>query len=138
QSRHQIYLIGIRSSWYFRCKEGFRRIWRYSGWDKIVAFIITLISIICIIYFGEDIINFFSNTSSKENDSNSISFFSNFGKLILTLTSLLGALYGFTKFITIPFFINSSKEAESFVLRASDPMNQVKKHFNDLVDNINS
>lgn len=125
-------------------KEVFRRIWRYSGWQKITAFFLFTISLVCIFYFGEDIINLFQKTTQVVENGNDISKKSfasklgDFGKLILTIASLLGTLYGFTKFITIPFFINSSKDAESFVLKASDPMNQVKRHFNDLVDNINN
>ncbi|WP_303315273.1 P-loop NTPase fold protein [Flavivirga abyssicola] len=124
-------------------KEVFRRIWRYSGWQKIIAFILFSLSIICILFFGEDIINIFNETTAVIQNGKDISKKSvitklgDFGKLILTISSLLGILYGLTKFVTIPFFINSSKDAESFVLKASDPMNQVKKHFNDLVDDIN-
>jgi hypothetical protein len=134
KSKEQLYLIGIRTSLHLWRKEFFRRIWRYSGWDKISALIIFLLSVLCIIYFGEDIVDIF-NTDQKK------SFASNLGdflKLILTLVSVAGTLFAFAKFITVPFFINSSKEAKSFVLRASDPMNKIKDHFNDLVDDINS
>jgi hypothetical protein len=77
--------------------------------------------------------------SGKSDTDKSKSFVSSFGdvlKLILTLVSMMGALFAFAKFITVPFFINSAKEAKSFVLRASDPMNKIKKHFNNLVDDI--
>ncbi|WP_282068241.1 KAP family P-loop NTPase fold protein [Olleya namhaensis] len=132
QSRHQIYLTGIRLSWYFRGKELFRRIWHYSGWDKVTAFVIFLASIGSVIYFSEDIIKIFNKDSSIENN------FGSFLKIILALISIVTTLFAFSKFITIPFFINSSKEAKSFVLRASDPMNKIKEHFNKLVDSINS
>jgi uncharacterized protein YhbP (UPF0306 family) len=146
---NQVYLkskeqLNWRACFHLWRKEIVRRIWRYNGWQKIIAFLIFTISIICVIYFVEDLLNIFQqSTEVVENGKNvNKKIFTNklvdFGKLVLTISSLLGALYGFTKFITIPFFINSSKDAKSFVLKASDPMNQVKKHFNDLVDNINS
>ncbi|MBO3117500.1 hypothetical protein J4050_12120 [Winogradskyella sp. DF17] len=145
----QVYLkskeqLNWRACFHLWRKEVLRRIWRYSGWQKITAFFLFTLSLVCIFYFGEDIINLFQETTQvieNDNDISKKSFASklgDFGKLILTIASLLGTLYGFTKFITIPFFINSSKDAESFVLKASDPMNQVKRHFNDLVDNINN
>ncbi|AVI50930.1 hypothetical protein C5O00_06970 [Pukyongia salina] len=138
KSKDQLFLIGIRTSLHLRRKELFRRIWRYSGWDKITAFIVFLVSILCIIYYGEDILNIFKTTSDTGEKKSFVSNFGDFLKLILTLVSVVGTLFAFAKFITVPFFINSSKEAKSFVLRASDPMNKIKEHFNDLVDDINS
>ena len=141
----QVYLkskeqLNWRASFHLKRKEVFRRIWRYSGWDKITTFIIFLLSILCIIYFGDDIINIFNEVSDADKE-NGKSLASNFGdilKLIVTLISIVGTLFAFAKFITVPLFINSSREAKSFVLRASDPMNKIKDHFNKLVDNINS
>lgn len=137
QSKEQFYLIGIRKSLHLRRKEIFRRIWRYSGWQKILAFVFFILFVLCIIYFGNDILELFS-ASGEDSENEFLNQLGDFGKLILTSMTLLTSLYGFAKFITFPFFINSSKDAESFVLRASDPMNQVKRHFNDLVDDINS
>lgn len=145
----QVYLkskeeLNWRACFHLWRKEVFRRVWRYSGWQKITSFLLFTASLVCIFYFGEDILNLFQETTQVVENGQDISKKSvasklgDFGKLILTIASLLGTLYGFTKFITIPFFINSSKDAESFVLKSSDPMNQVKRHFNDLVDNINN
>ncbi|MDC6361646.1 MULTISPECIES: KAP family P-loop NTPase fold protein [Flavobacteriaceae] len=117
-------------------KETIRRIWRYTGWEKVTILLVFLVCILCITYFGEGIISFFNGI--KESEKGIMTNVESFGKLIITACSIVGVLYTFSKFITIPFFINSSKEAKSFVLRASDPMNKIKKHFNDLVDDINS
>jgi hypothetical protein len=137
-------LINRKACFHLWRKEVLRRIWRYSGWQKITAFFLFTVSIICIFYFGDDLLTVFENskeltkTNGDITDKSFISKLGDFGKLVLTIASLLGTLYGFTKFITIPFFINSSRDAESFVMKASDPMNQVKQHFNDLVSNINN
>lgn len=138
QSKEQFYLIGIRKSLHLWRKEIFRRIWRYSGWQKILALTFFILFIICILYFGNDILEMFNNASNPDSDNEVLGQLGNILKLVLTSISLLTSIYGFAKFITFPFFINSSKDAKSFVLKASDPMNQVKRHFNDLVDDINS
>ncbi|HEX9828315.1 MAG TPA: P-loop NTPase fold protein [Flavobacteriaceae bacterium] len=132
--------VNWRACFHLWRKEVLRRIWRYSGWEKITAFLVFLISILCIIYFGKDILNLFDQYS-QGTDNGEKSFVTNISdilKLILTLFSIIGTLYALAKFITVPLFISSSKEAKSFVLRASDPMNSVKRHFSNLVDNINS
>ncbi len=138
QSKEQFYLIGIRKSLNLWRKEVFRRIWRYSGWQKILALVFFILFILCIIYFGNDILDLFNTSKAADSDNEFLSQLGDFGKLVITFISLLTSIYGFAKFITFPFFVNSSKDAKSFVLKASDPMNQVKRHFNDLVDDINS
>lgn len=138
QSKEQFYLIGIRKSLHLWRKEIFRRIWRYSGWQKVLALVFFILFILCIIYFGNDILELFNTSEATDSDKEFLSQLGDFGKLVITSISLLTSIYGFAKFITFPFFVNSSKDAKSFVLKASDPMNQVKRHFNDLVDDINS
>lgn len=141
QSKTQLkFLASIQ----LRRKEFSRRIWRYTGWEKIVAFVIFALCIGIILFFSEDILDMFRNSSQVADptkDSIKKSFTTNisdFIKLVLTLFSVVGVIYSFAKFVTVPFFINSSRDAESFMKKASDPMNKVKKHFSDLVDNINS
>ena len=103
-----------------------------------------MICVFFITYFGQDILNIFKQaaktdiTNPQDTAKSLAEYLSDFIKLVLTICSVFGTLYAFAKFITAPFFMNSSKEAESFVKKASDPMNKVKRHFNDLVDNINS
>ncbi|WP_405210388.1 P-loop NTPase fold protein [Dokdonia sp. Asnod2-E02] len=139
KSKEQLYLIGIRASLHLWRKEVFRRIWRYSRWYSVFPLIIFIIGVLSIIYFGDKILDVLSLTSDA--NSNGKSFISNFGdflKVVVTLISIGGALFALAKFVTVPLFINSSNEAKSFVLRASDPMNKIKDHFNKLVDDINS
>lgn len=125
-------------------KESFRRIWRYSGWEKILTFVVFVLGVFGIIYFGDSLLEIFKHSTEIVQEGqdiskkSTISKLSDFGKFILTLSSVIGTLYALAKILTTPFFINSSKQMESFVLKAADPMNKIKQHFGDLVDNINS
>ncbi|GAB4510253.1 MAG: hypothetical protein Tsb004_12750 [Allomuricauda sp.] len=117
-------------------QENKRRIWHYTGWDKITGLLVFFLFVVIFIFFREGIFQLFQ---TKEGEHGLVlKNLSDGVDLVLAICSLIGILYTFSRFITIPFFINSSKEAKSFVLRASDPMNKVKRHFNSLVDNINS
>tara|TARA_R110000851_G_scaffold77514_3_gene170526 strand:+ start:4552 stop:7635 length:3084 start_codon:yes stop_codon:yes gene_type:complete len=129
KSRRQLYLIGIRTSLHLWRKEIFRRIWSYSGGKKIITFIMFIICVTLLILFREEIANLFSESHPSPGDVL---------KSLVAFISVLVSIYTFARFITIPFFINSSEEAKSFVLHASDPMNKIRNHFNNLVDNINS
>lgn len=139
KSKEQLYLIGVRTSLHLWRKEVFRRVWRYSSWYSVLPLLVFFIGILSIIHFGDTFLDIFTMASDANN--NGRSFVSNLGdflKIIVALITIVGALFALSKFITIPLFINSSKEAKSFVLRASDPMNKIKDHFNKLVGDINS
>ncbi len=122
-------------------KENRRRIIWYNGWQKIIALIITIALIIILIVYGSPLFNILTNnnfTNTKvDNEAKGLTI-EVFAKLLVSLSALIGVIYSFSKFISTPFFLKSSKEADSFMLRASDPMNRIKSHFSNLVDNINS
>jgi len=141
---------GIKGSsrivrWRFRfvlwIKENYRRMIWYSGWQKTISLIFTIGFISLIIVFGNSILQILANkTVSSSNIDNAAKGLTIdiFAKLIVTLGSALGVIYSFSKFISTPFLMRSSSEAVSFMSRASDPMNKIKNHFSNLVDNINS
>jgi hypothetical protein len=122
-------------------KENFRRMIWYSGWQKALALLLTVVFAILIIVFGSSILEILANkTVSIPNVTNATPGLTIdvFAKLLITLGSAIGVIYSFSKFITTPFIMKSSSEAVSFMSRASDPMNRIKSHFSNLVDNINS
>ena len=129
KGKQQLYLIGIRASWHLWRKEVSRRIWRYSGWEKTLTFLIFIVCVSLFILFRVEIAKLFTDENPSTGDAL---------KALVAFISVIVSIYALARFVTVPFFINSSKEAKSFVLRASDPMNKIKKHFNDLVDDINS
>lgn len=125
----------------FWVKENFRRIIWYSGWQKILSLLLTVVFSLLLISYGSSIIKFITEETVKSPHTDNLAkglTLSIFAQLIITLSSLFGIIYSFSKFFTTPFFMRTSFEAESFISRASDPMNKIKKHFGKLIDNINS
>lgn len=121
--------------------EKWRRVIRYTRWQKIISLILTIVLSIIFFMNGTAILEFISEStisSGYTNNEESGITLAVFAKLLITLSSAVGIIYSFSKFLSTPFFLNSSHEAESFVSRATDPMKQIKKHFNGLIDNINS
>lgn len=122
-------------------KEKWRRVIWYSSWQKIMAFLLTLVFGFFLVKYGNSIMEFVSESSAKVDGINNAEkglTLNIFAKLIITVGATFGVLFSFAKFISIPFFIKSSAEATSFLNRASDPMEKIKKHFRGLVDDINS
>ncbi|HAF27928.1 MAG TPA: hypothetical protein DCG75_02670 [Bacteroidales bacterium] len=122
-------------------KESFRRIIWYSGWQKIAAFLLTIAFTVVLIKYGSSILDLLTNktvtSTAVDNEAKGLTI-EVFAKLIITLGSVFGVIYSFSKFLSTPFFLKTPEEAVSFMRRASDPMNRIKKHFGKLVDNINS
>ncbi len=120
-------------------KEGARRIIWYSGWNKIMALIISIILFLLLISYGGAMIKVVAELPSADNIDNSTKGLTLevFAKLIVSLGSIVGLVYSLSKFLSTPFLMKSSGEAKSFMLRASDPMNRIKKHYNKLIENIN-
>lgn len=122
-------------------KENFRRIIWYRGWLKIITLVFAIFLIYLMFTFWDELFKFFtgeSYASLEQVDKEKIDAQSDFAKYLLTITSGIGVLYTFSRFILTSFFIRSPEDAESFMSRASDPMNKIKKHFSKLIDNINS
>ncbi|MEQ8472499.1 MAG: P-loop NTPase fold protein [Marinoscillum sp.] len=122
-------------------KEKWRRIIWYSGWQKVVSLVFTLMFIGVLFYYGNSILDFMVNApeanANIENVEKGITL-GVFTKLFISLGSVIGLIYSFSKFIATPFFINSTDDATSFVRKSADPMSRIKTHFNELVDDINS
>jgi|GEM_PF-5938659 len=124
-----------------RRKEKWRRIKLYSGWQKIIAILLTVIITTCLVYFGNSIVDYIMALSFFKGDQVSIetgSAIGVFSKLFLTLSSIVTIIFTFSKVISSSFFMNSSDEANSFLKRSADPMSRIKSHFSELVDDINS
>ncbi|WP_397362557.1 P-loop NTPase fold protein [Olleya sp. R77988] len=131
-------------NWFFdrpglRFRENIRRVIWYSGWHKIMTLVISLIFGCLLLAYGKSLITVVSELPSTENIDNKTKGLTLevFAKLIVSVGSVIGLIYSLSKFLSTPFLMKSSGEAKSFLLRASDPMNRIKTHFNDLISNIN-
>lgn len=132
------------SWWYNRpglkLRESLRRIIWYSGWHKIMTLVISIIFIGLLLAYGKSMITVVSELPSTNNIDNKTKGLTLdvFAKLIISIGSVIGLIYSLSKFLSTPFLMKSSGEAKSFMLRASDPMNRIKVHFNDLISDINN
>ena len=131
-------------SWWCRfglwSKENFRRVIWYSGWQKVLTLMLSIGFIILIFLFGSSILEILTNktiTSTAIDNKTTGLTIEVFANLLITLGSIIGVIYSLSKFISTPFFMTSSMDAVSFMNRASDPMNKIKRHFSKLVNNIN-
>ena len=113
--------------------ESYRRITWYSSWYTIISFVLTLIFFYLFFNYHSQLIEVLRTLSSTKNDF----FLEDFTKLLLAIGTITGFIYSFSKFISKPLFMKSAEGAKSFVVKASDPMNQVKKHFKSLIGLIN-
>lgn len=112
-------------------KENLRRIIKYSGWKNIISFALTVFFIILLFNFGGALFEYLAKVGGPENietESKGLSL-DIFAKLILSIGSLAGAIYSFSKFLTNPFFMRNADEARSFVKRSADPMEKNSKSF---------
>lgn len=120
-------------------RENTRRIIWYSGWHKIMSLFFSIILFWILIKFGGAMFERIAELPAADNIDNSVKGLTLdiFAKLIVSVGSIVGLVYSLSKFLSTPFLMRSSGEAKSFLLRASDPMNRIKKHYNRLIDNIN-
>lgn len=123
-----------------KLRENFRRVIWYSGWHKIMTLVISLVFVGLLLAYGKSMITVISELPSTSNIDNTTKGLTLdvFAKLLVSIGSVIGLIYSLSKFLSTPFLMKSSGEAKSFLLRASDPMNRIKTHFNDLISNINS
>jgi hypothetical protein len=119
--------------------ESLRRIIWYSGWHKIMTLIISLVFFGLLFAYGKSMIQVVSEIPATKNIDNSTKglTLNVFAKLLVSLGSIVGLIYSLSKFLSTPFLMKTSGEAKSFMLRASDPMNRIKEHFNKLISDIN-
>lgn len=113
--------------------EKLRRVIWYSGWNKILTLVVSIILLLIVVLNFSTI--FTSVTSIAKLDDNFTS--ADFAKLILSIGSVVALVFSFSKFLATPFTLKSSKQAEAFTTRASDPMTQIKNHFNHLIASYN-
>ncbi len=121
--------------------ENSRRILWYTGWQNILALFLTLIFIGLLWGFGGSLMDFLIEAPEANERIDNVGkglTISVLAKLFVTLGSVVGLIYSFFKFLSNPFFVKSSKDAISFMERASDPLKRIKKHFSNLVDDITS
>tara|TARA_R110002020_G_scaffold3495_1_gene15505 strand:- start:7589 stop:10651 length:3063 start_codon:yes stop_codon:yes gene_type:complete len=135
---NQLYLQGIPqleeiSRPRFKLAEKLRRIIWYSGWNKIMSLVISVI-LLLIVIFNFPII--FKSVTSIANLGDTFTS-ADFATLILSIGSVVALIFSFSKYLATPFTLKSSKQAEAFTSRASDPMTQIKNHFNHLIDSYN-
>ena len=98
-------------------RENIRRIIWYSGWYKISSFIITVILSWIIIANHKTILTSVSALLvGNQVNTNDLT------KLILSLGSIFGLVYSFSKFLSTPILLKSSVQAKSFLMRAVNPM----------------
>ncbi|MBT8272695.1 MAG: KAP family NTPase, partial [Bacteroidia bacterium] len=113
--------------------ESWRRTIWYSGWHKIIAFLMTLAFGLYVAFNYENIILIFEDLA-KKGDTFKLGDFS---ALILSIGSIIGLVYSLSKFLSTPLFLNTSEGARSFMVRATDPLNRISKHFQRLISSIN-
>lgn len=124
-----------------RRSENLRRLKLYTGWQLIIAIILTLIFTTILITKGNSIVDYITHLPFFEGDNEvkeTGSAIGAFSKLFLTLASVVTIIFTFSKLVSSSFFLNSSDDANSFIKRSADPMSRIKVHFGKLVDNINT
>lgn len=111
-------------------QEKLRRwIW-YSAWQKIISFVIFifLLLVISLNYNAVlESIGVFAKLGEKSTNADILKF-------ILSAGSIIGIVFSLAKFISTPFAMRNAEQAKRFTLRASDPMNRIKEHFNSLIE----
>lgn len=135
----QIYIQGKQKLHWFkkrpvvRAKEILRRwIW-YSAWHKITSFGIFLFLLLVLFINYETIFETIGSIAKLGDSTTNADLL----KFILSFGSIIGLVFSLSKFISTPLAIKSSEQAKRFTLRASDPMNRIKKHFNNLIADFN-
>ena len=123
-------------------KENSRRVLWYSGWYNIITLIISILLLIGIVMYGDEIVGKLTGSITLEEGTETDKIdlknrFKIYTEVLLGLGSIVGIIFSFSRFISTPLLMKSSGEAKSFMLRASDPMNRIKKHFNKLIGDIN-
>ena len=115
--------------------ENWRRIIKYNGLQKLAVLLLTGLSIVLLVNFGGPLLHFITAKTGVNEPPKGITL-EVFSKLFISLASLIGIIFSFSRFLSGPLFMTSSAEAKSFVSRATDPMQRIKRHFSKLVDNI--
>ncbi len=116
-----------------RFLETYRRIIWYNSFYKYLSLLISAFLIFFILANWEALYNYIFNLPSTSENFDLIDFIG----LITGVSAIVGLIYSISKFMSTSFLLNSSNDATSFVLKAKDPMNRIKKHFESLIDNIN-
>src|SRR5690606_21802925 len=117
-----------------RLKENYRRIIGYNSFYKYFSLFISVLLIFFILFNRQALYSYVFDLPTGDKNFR----FDAFIGLVTGLGALIGLIYSFSKFISTPFLLNSSSEAESFILKAKDPLNRIKTHFEDLINNINA
>ncbi len=134
---NQLYLQSLKElkgfeKFRFIIKEGFRRLMKYGSGYKLFSLAI-FITLLVLTIIGIDAIKDTLFLGEEGEDSKMLVVES-----ILTVSSFVGVIYSFSKFITTPILLKNSNDASSFMEKAMDPMSKIKKHFNGLVGDLNS
>lgn len=114
-------------------QEKMRRWLWYSAWQKITSLGIFVLLLIIISLNHEGIFKAISTMANLGENSNDATVL----KFIMSIASIIGLVFSFAKFISTPIAMQSSEQAKRFTLRASDPMNRIKEHFNGLLGDFN-
>lgn len=132
--------VNIKTKVILSIKENLRRIIRYSSWQKLLSLLLSLVFIILLTLYGSDIASTLINSpnvSEKITETEKGLTILVLAKLFISLASVVGLVYSFSKFLATPFFLNTSEKARAFMSRASDPLKRIKNHFSSLIDDIN-
>ncbi|GAB5472416.1 MAG: hypothetical protein Mars2KO_05150 [Maribacter sp.] len=116
--------------------EKARRIKEYSSWRNIISLTLLVVLLLLMFLFKDQVIDFFKGIVENENKTTAEEI-GDFLKVATAIATFIGGVYGVVRLFTTPFFANSPQQVKTFVLRASDPQKKVKKHFKNLVENIN-
>lgn len=138
---NQVYIQSLRKLSGFEkfklfLKERFRRIIWYSSWKNIMAFFAALLLAIFVFWNFDRLADLFYRASSNKDELSLADSIELVSKSILSIAGIFGVLFSVSRFFSTTLFVNSSKDAETFVLRSKDPTGQIKRHYEDLVSNI--
>lgn len=138
--RQTLKRLGIRKRLKLVVKEYYRRIVWYGGWFKIAILLLTLVLLVLFVRFGGGFLTYvmewFDGKLEIDSDISKEKSFDIISKFLASVATVLGLFFSFSKFLSTP--LKSSEEAISFMNRASDPMNRIKKHFNSLIADIHN
>lgn len=122
----------------FLCvKEKYRRVLKYSSAYKAMLFSISVLLILVLFNYKREIFSILIQLFSFNEEAKESFTVEGLSKLFLAIGVIIGVVISLAKFFSFPLLMQSSKEANSFMQRAADPMNKIKEHFNSLVGDIN-
>ncbi|WP_460218666.1 KAP family P-loop NTPase fold protein [Psychroserpens sp. MEBiC05023] len=133
--RQSICSFPLHKKPYLWGKERMRRLIKYRGFSRVIIIFLVILFSICVLLFQTEIFNFLMRLGLFSDSKNNASLKTIFDTIV-AISSVIGLFYTLASFISKPFFISSPEAAKTFLEKAADPMQKVKKHFQSLISDI--